>query len=154
MKEIRTNIPTHTGLQMVPNGFKGSLLTAGWLALTLSWIFCVWEAKKKTLCRWLKFFTYIFFANRDGRLQVGDELLQVNGESLEGSTGETVAKLLRAETHIIQLVIARQVSVKVLWYLWDWPKSVAYPRICFTRVPILSFSQLPEICFPIGGAPL
>ncbi len=61
------------------------------------------------------FYIHFFFTNRDGRLQVGDELLQVNGESLEGSTGETVAKLLRAETHIIQLVIARQVSVKEHW---------------------------------------
>lgn len=46
-------------------------------------------------------------AHRDGRLQFGDELLEVNGVSLAGATHQDAVDLLRACKGLVRLKVLR-----------------------------------------------
>ena len=64
---------------------------------------------KRYLQKKLENFTSCIFF-RDGRLQIGDEVLMVNGQPLKGCTPEYLAEVLSSATKILQLVIARVVK--------------------------------------------
>ena len=48
---------------------------------------------------------------RDGRMQAGDEILMVNGQSIRGRTAQQLATMLdQHRDSVVQLVISRSVS--------------------------------------------
>ncbi|KAM9810525.1 PDZ domain-containing protein 2 [Neosynchiropus ocellatus] len=51
--------------------------------------------------------------HRDGRLQAGDELLMINGQSLVGLTHQEAVAVLRSTTGLIQLVVASREESEV-----------------------------------------
>ena len=54
--------------------------------------------------------TYLFFVllTRDGRLQINDQIIRINGRSLEGFHHNDAIKLLQAEQGVVKLVITRE----------------------------------------------
>ncbi len=53
----------------------------------------------------------IIYSNRDGRLQVGDEVLMINGVRTDGLTSEQASDILQKGACVLQLVITRIVSL-------------------------------------------
>jgi C-terminal processing protease CtpA/Prc len=50
---------------------------------------------------------FFFFANRDGRFRLGDEIINVNGKSLRGLTMEEAKSLLKTCGPDVDIILAR-----------------------------------------------
>lgn len=56
----------------------------------------------------MHFHLYLYY--RDGRLQAGDELLMINGQSLVGLTHQEAVSILRSSSGLVQLIVASRVT--------------------------------------------
>ncbi|KAM9858197.1 PDZ domain-containing protein 2 [Aulostomus maculatus] len=80
--------------------------------------------------------------HRDGRLQAGDELLMINGQSLVGLTHQEAVTILRSTTGLVQLVVASREESDVGHQHFP---STSLPDLVSTSRSLSSLSQTATI---------
>ena len=97
--------------------------------------FFTWKTRYKS---------YVLIPHRDGRLQIGDELLWINGRHLIGLTHQEGLELLHGTSSVVQLVLAREV-VKAFLNLWN--------IVCFRNRTKTQGEGGYVVCDLLGGVP-
>jgi len=66
------------------------------------------------------------FPFRDGRLQIGDEVLFINGQSLLSMRHKEAVQHLQAASNPVQLVISRMVGVGFHYYPFQYDLNILW----------------------------
>ena len=79
----------------------------------------------------------VLYIYRDGRLDIGDEVLMVNGQSVAGYDTNDVTALLR-DANIVKLVITKKVRISLIKKLTSYLKAqfIIYDLFCFCYPPL------------------
>merc|ERR1712110_1339933 len=84
-------------------------------------------------------------AYHDGRLQPGDQLLKVDGQSLVGITQERAAEIMMHTGQVVELEVAKQGAIyHGLATLLSQPSPVMSPRGITNNAPVHQMHSQPN----------